>query len=60
MIGSILVWLLTTVALMTVTPTEAQQPEKIFRIGFLDSSTASGSAVLCGGVPARAEQAWLD
>src|SRR5215469_3541380 len=25
---------------------EAQQPGKIFRIGFLDSSTASGSAVL--------------
>jgi putative tryptophan/tyrosine transport system substrate-binding protein len=45
MIGSILVWFLTTVALMTVTPTAAQQPEKIFRIGFLDSSTASGSAV---------------
>jgi len=26
--------------------TEAQQPGKIFRIGFLDNSTASGSAVL--------------
>ena len=25
---------------------EAQQPGKIFRIGFLDTSTASGSAVL--------------
>ena len=25
---------------------EAQQPGKVFRIGFLDSSTASGSAVL--------------
>ena len=25
---------------------EAQQPRKIFRIGFLDSSTASGMAVL--------------
>ena len=25
---------------------EAQQPAKIFRIGFLDTSTASGSAVL--------------
>jgi hypothetical protein len=25
---------------------EAQQPGKIFRIGFLDNSTASGSAVL--------------
>ena len=27
-------------------PAEAQQPGKIFRIGFLDTSTASGSAVL--------------
>src|SRR5262245_3770244 len=27
-------------------PAEAQQPGRIFRIGFLDSSTASGSAVL--------------
>jgi hypothetical protein len=25
---------------------EAQQPEKVFRIGFLDPSNASGSAVL--------------
>jgi ABC-type sugar transport system substrate-binding protein len=28
------------------TPAQAQQPGKIFRIGFLDSSTASGMAVL--------------
>ena len=27
-------------------PAQAQQPEKTFRIGFLDSSTASGMAVL--------------
>ena len=27
-------------------PADAQQPGKIFRIGFLDNSTASGSAVL--------------
>ena len=27
-------------------PLDAQQPGKIFRIGFLDASTASGSAVL--------------
>jgi putative ABC transport system substrate-binding protein len=27
-------------------PADAQQPEKIFRIGYLDPSTASGSAVL--------------
>jgi putative ABC transport system substrate-binding protein len=32
--------------LATVNPTHAQQPGKIFRIGFLDSSTASGSAGL--------------
>jgi putative ABC transport system substrate-binding protein len=32
--------------LATVNPTHAQQAGKIFRIGFLDPSTASGSAVL--------------
>jgi putative ABC transport system substrate-binding protein len=32
--------------LPTVNPANAQQAGKIFRIGFLDSSTASGSAVL--------------
>jgi putative tryptophan/tyrosine transport system substrate-binding protein len=41
-----LFWLLTTVLLTTVSPAAAQQPTKILRIGFLDSSTASGSAVL--------------
>ena len=36
-----------TTALLTFSVrTEAQQPGKIFRIGYLDSSTASGSAVL--------------
>ena len=36
-----------TTALLTFSViTEAQQPGKIFRIGFLDASTASGSAVL--------------
>ena len=39
---------------------QAQQPEKIFRIGFLDSSTASGMAVLVDAFRGRAEQAWLD
>ena len=38
----------------------AQQPGKIFRIGFLDNSTASSMRGPLGGVPARAEQAWLD
>jgi putative tryptophan/tyrosine transport system substrate-binding protein len=37
--------LLITVLLITA-PAYAQQPVKIFRIGFLDPSTASGSAVL--------------
>jgi len=36
---------------------EAQQTGKIFRIGFLDSSTASGMA---GLLDARTEQAWMD
>ena len=38
---------------------DAQQPGKIFRIGFLDRSTG-GSAVLRGRVPAGAEQTWMD
>jgi ABC-type uncharacterized transport system substrate-binding protein len=41
-----LFWLLTTVLLTTAPFVEAQQPGKIFRIGFLDNGTASGSAVL--------------
>ena len=39
-------WLLITVLLITAPPLHAQQSGKIFRIGFLDASTASGSAVL--------------
>src|SRR5262245_17875705 len=42
----ILVSLLATVLLRTAIPAEAQQPGKIFRIGYLDVTTASGSAVL--------------
>ena len=45
MSGKIFVWLLVTVLLGTVSA-QAQQQTKIFRIGFLDTSTASGSAVL--------------
>ena len=41
-----LLFVLTTLFLAAVNPTHAQQPEKIFRIGFLDVSTASGSAAL--------------
>jgi hypothetical protein len=41
-----LLWLLITVLLITAPPAAAQQTGKIFRIGFLDASTASGMAVL--------------
>ena len=46
MIRSIVVCLALTVLLLTVFLAEAQQTGKIFRIGFLDNSTASGSTVL--------------
>jgi len=45
MSGKISVWLLATGLLTTVFPAQAQQPGKLFRLGFLDSSTASGNAV---------------
>jgi putative tryptophan/tyrosine transport system substrate-binding protein len=41
-----LLFVLTTLFLATANPTHAQQPGKIFRIGFLDVSTASGSVAL--------------
>src|SRR5215467_10262407 len=41
-----LIWLLATFLLTTATAADAQQTGKVFRIGFLDSGTASGSAVL--------------
>jgi putative ABC transport system substrate-binding protein len=40
-----LFWLVTTVLLTTAPFADAQQTGKIFRIGFLDPSTASGSTV---------------
>jgi putative ABC transport system substrate-binding protein len=46
MSGKILGWLLATVLLTTAPPAEAQQSGKIFRIGYLDGSTASGMAGL--------------
>ena len=46
MMKSILFWLLATALLISTPAADAQQPMKIFRIGFLDASTASGSAVL--------------
>src|SRR5262249_49487365 len=41
-----LLWLFTLLLLASGSFARAQQTGKIFRIGFLDSSTASGSAVL--------------
>ena len=42
-----LFWLLTTVfAVLTAPAAEAQQAAKVFRIGFLDATTAAGNAVL--------------
>ncbi len=46
MMKSVLFWLLAIVFPIIVPVADAQQPGKIFRIGFLDSSTASGIAVL--------------
>jgi putative tryptophan/tyrosine transport system substrate-binding protein len=46
MFRRIVICLPLTVFLLTVSSADAQQPGKIFRIGFLDSSNASGSAVL--------------
>src|SRR5688572_28714732 len=41
-----LVFVLTALFLAAVSPIHAQQAGKVFRIGFLDPSTASGSAGL--------------
>jgi ABC-type uncharacterized transport system substrate-binding protein len=46
MFRSILICLLLTVLLFTISSAEAQQAAKVHRIGFLDASTAAGSAVL--------------
>jgi putative tryptophan/tyrosine transport system substrate-binding protein len=46
MMKPILFRLLATVILLSTPTADAQQAGKIFRIGFLDNSTASGSAVL--------------
>jgi putative ABC transport system substrate-binding protein len=46
MTKSLFFWLLTTVLLAIAPATDAQQTGKVFRIGFLDNSTAAGSAVL--------------
>ena len=41
-------------------PVTAQQAGKIFRIGFLDPSTASGIAVLLEAFRQELTQAWMD
>ena len=46
MIRRIVVCLLIIALLHTVCPADAQQTGKVPRIGFLDGSTASGSAIL--------------
>ena len=46
MMKSIVIWLLATAIVISGPIANAQQPGKIFRIGFLDNSTASGIAVL--------------
>ena len=46
MVKSIVIWLLATAIVISGPTANAQQPGKIFRIGLLDNSTASGSAVL--------------
>ena len=46
MFRRIIICLPLTVFLLTVSSADAQQTGKIFRIGFLDKSTASGIAVL--------------
>jgi putative tryptophan/tyrosine transport system substrate-binding protein len=46
MTKKILVWLLVIFFVANVSVTHAQQPEKIFRIGYLDGGTAAGTANL--------------
>src|SRR5258705_12993713 len=46
MFRRIVICLPLTVFLLTVSSADAQQTGKIFRIGYLESGTASGSAVL--------------
>jgi len=44
MLKKFLVWLLATLFLTSVSPVKAQQAGKVFRIGYLDPSTASATA----------------
>ena len=45
MFRRIVICLLLTVFLLTVSSADAQQTGKVFRIGFLDGSSAAGMAV---------------
>jgi hypothetical protein len=47
--GKIFVWLLATVLQTTAPPTEAQQPTKIPRIGFLGTTSPSAISVCVEG-----------
>ena len=60
MMKSIVIWLLATAIVISGPIANAQQPGKIFRIGFLDTSTASGSAVLLEAFRQELTQAWMD
>ena len=60
MMKSIVIWLLATAIVISGPIANAQQAGKIFRIGFLDTSTASGSAVLLEAFRQELTQAWMD
>ena len=61
MTKSILFWFLITAMLITVPAVEAQQPGKIFRIGFLDGGTATGNAVVVEAFKqAMSQLGWID
>src|SRR5262249_16993294 len=55
---AVVVGLLATAFIATALPAHAQQTGKIFRIGFLDASTASGMAVLLDPFPPHLTQLW--
>src|SRR5215510_14891139 len=44
-----LIWLVTLLLLVSAPFVEAQRPQKVYRIGYLEPGTASGNAVLLDG-----------
>src|SRR5438093_12689347 len=50
MSGKILGWLLTTVLLITAPPAAAQQPKKVFRIGYLSSGNPTSESARAEGI----------